>query len=164
MDLFRYALLGFKVGAAVDDYLREDYVVRVRHLSRHATHEAHMWKGFCRFAETKQGVYYAEITPKHHVLELLAEHFRERFMNHPWIIHDKKHRLAAVYNGEDYIIESVPAHATAVYTDEEEKVQELWRMFFTTIGIKERTNKKLQRQNGALYFRGDMVEFKPKTP
>lgn len=162
MDMFRYVVLGFKVGARVDEYLQVDYVARVHRLSKYATHEAHMLSGFCRFAETKQGVYYCVVTPKNHILPILAEHFRDRFMNHAWIIHDKKHGMAAVYDGYEYIIEPVPPEVNVIYTDEEEHIQDLWVAFFNTIAIKERKNKKLQRQNAALYFRENMTEFQKR--
>ena len=163
MDLFRYVLLGFKKGFALDDCLQEDCVLRVHKLAKHVGREVHLLSGFCRFAETKQGVFYCVIEPKNHVLALLAEHFRDRFMNHAWIIHDKKHGMAAVYNGEDYIIESVPKDINVLYTDEEEKIQSLYTTFFNTIGIKERANYKLQRQHVPLYFRGPMIEFRRKN-
>jgi probable DNA metabolism protein len=93
------------------------------------------------------------------VLGLLAEHFRERFMNHAWVIHDKRRGLAAIYDGNEYIIESAPKEAGVDFTDEEGLVQELWKSFYTTIGIKERRNDKLRRQLLPLYFRGNMTEF-----
>ncbi len=56
MDIFKYTVLGFRVGALVDSYLQTDYVRRVHTLHKRVGHETHMLTGFCRFQETRQGV------------------------------------------------------------------------------------------------------------
>ena len=158
MDLFNYTVLGFKKGYALDNCLHEDAVLRVHKLAKHVGREVHLLSGFCRFAETGQGVWYSAITPKNNVIGLIAEHFKDRFGNHPWVIHDKVRGLAAVYNGEDYVIDYAPKEANVEYSGNEQGFQQLWKTFFNTIGIKERYNYKLQRQLMPLYFRGNMTE------
>ena len=160
MMLMRYIRLGFSVGHMVDSHLKEDYVKHVHKLAKAAGREAHLLYGFCRFAETKQGVYYCVVTPKNDVLSLLANHFSERLMNQAWIIHDKRRAQAAIYDGNSFIITAVPKDATVEYADDEKQIQELWVTFFNTLAIEARRNKKLQRQSLPLYFRGNMVEFK----
>jgi probable DNA metabolism protein len=163
MDMLAYVVLGFKMGKKTDTYLQHDAVLRVHSLSRQVGRETHLLSGFCRFAETKQGVYYCVITPKNYVLAPLAEHFRDRFMTQPWIIHDKRHNLAAVYNGESYVIADVPGGAKVSLSDREEQIQDMWALFFATIAIKERSGYKRQRQVLPLYFRGNMTEFLRKV-
>jgi probable DNA metabolism protein len=160
MDIFKYTVLGFKVGSIVDSYLQTDYVRRVHTLHKRVGHETHMLTGFCRFQETRQGVYYCAVTPKNHVLPLLAEHFTDRFKNQAWVIHDKKHGQAAVYDGSEYVIGNVGADAKVEFTENETRVQDLWKLFFKTIAIQERASYKRQRQMLKLYFRNNMVEFK----
>ena len=159
MSLLRYIRLGFSVGHMVDSHLSEDYVKHVRDLARQVGREAHLLCGFCRFAETQQGVFYCTITPKNDVLALLANHFSQRLMNLAWIIHDKRRAQAAVYDGNSFIIAAVPQDATVVYAKGEKETQELWVTFFNALAIKARMNKKLQRQLLPLYFRGNMTEF-----
>jgi probable DNA metabolism protein len=159
MDMFKYVLLGFKMGEKVDSFLQNDAVRNVHSYARAVGREAHKLSGFCRFAETKQGVYYCVITPINYVLAPLAEHFSDRFMNQNWIIHDKKHGMAAVYNGYEYVIVDAPEHAQMDLTESEEHIQNLWCTFYETIGIKERMSYKRQRQVLPLYFRGNMTEF-----
>ena len=158
MPLLEYIRLGFRVGHMVDSHLHEDCVRTVHDLARQSGKEAHLLNGFCRFQETSQGVLYAQVSPRNDVLVLLAEHFRERLMNEAWIIHDKGRRQAAVYDGSSYII--TPAgQANFTLAEGEAEMQELWAGFFKTIAIKERTNKKLQRQLLPMYFRRYMTEF-----
>jgi len=161
MEIFKYLLLGFKLGKSVDCYLQEDCVLKVHKLARYVGREVHLLSGFSRFAETKQGVFYCSISPVNNVLPVLAEHFSDRMMNQAWVIHDKKRKLAAVYNGEHYAIGSVPDGANFEYKDKELQVQDLWRTFFNSVSIKERENKKLQRNLLPLYFRKSMLEFIP---
>ncbi|MDR0272073.1 MAG: TIGR03915 family putative DNA repair protein [Clostridiales bacterium] len=161
MAILNYIRLGFSVGQMVDSHLHEDFVRLVQGLSRNVWKEAHLLMGFCRFAETKQNAFYCKITPKNDVLSHLAEHFCQRLMNQAWVIHDKRRNKAAIYDGNSYVIAAVPPNdATVIYADGEEETQELWTTFFNTLAIKERKNKKLQRQMCPLYFRGNMLEFK----
>ena len=157
--LINYIRLGFKTGEGVDNYLQNPHVLKVHKQVQYVRHEAHLLTGFCRFAETKSGVYYAAISPVNNVISILAEHFRDRFMNQPWIIHDTGRRIAAVYDCREYIIAPAPAGANVDCSKDEALFQELWQTFFDTIAIKERVNKNLQRQLIPLHFRKHVTEF-----
>ena len=159
MAMFRYLVLGFKVGAIVDNHLQQDCVLRVHKLSRYVGREAHLLTGFCRFAETQGQIYYCSVEPKNYVLPILAQHFSDRMMNQAWIIHDKRRGKAAVYNGETYVIADVPRSAQVMYSENEAQIQDLWRTFFNSVNIKERKNPKVQRNLLPLYFRKSMTEF-----
>jgi len=163
MTMFRYLLLGFKVGWKVDDHLQEDCVLRMRKLSRQVGREAHLLTGFCRFEETQGGIYYCPVEPNNYVLPILAEHFSDRMINQSWIIHDKSRGKAAVYNGEEYVIANVPKAAQVTHTENEAYIQDLWVAFFDSINIKERINPKVQKRLLPLYFRKMMTEFKIKS-
>ena len=158
MALYKYILLGFRVGAEVDSHLQDDAVLLTHKLAAHVGKEAHLLKGFCRFAQTATGVFYAPITPVNYPLQILAEHFKKRLGNQAWIIHDKRHGLAAVYDGNDYVIKDVPKRADVILADDE-LYQELWRVFHNAIGIEARKNSKLQRQMLPLRYRENMTEF-----
>ena len=159
MDMFRYAVLGFRVGEAVDSHLQEDCVLAVHKNARYVGRETHLLTGFCRFKETDEHVFYCEISPVNNVLHLLAEHFSERMSNQAWVIHDKKRGIAAIFDGSKYIIGAVPTNVKLQYSDKEEAIQDLWKSFFDTLAIKERRNKKLQRNFVPLYFRKWMLEI-----
>ena len=160
MTIFEYIRLGFVTGHMVDGHLQRDCVRRVHKLAGHVGKESHLLFGFCRFAETKQGVFYCKITPKNNVLSLLVEYFTQRFINQQWIIHDKRRGLAAIYDGRSCAITNVPPNAAIDCADDEEETQELWVTFFNSLTIKQRLNPKLQRQLLPLYFRKNMTEFK----
>ncbi|MCL2386480.1 MAG: TIGR03915 family putative DNA repair protein [Defluviitaleaceae bacterium] len=160
LAILKYIQLGFKVGHMVNSHLQEDFVRQVHKLAKYVQREAHLLLGFCRFAETSQKVYYCHVTPKSDVLPLLAIHFCERLMNQQWVIHDKVRNKAAIYDGNSYVIASVPAgDANITYAEGEKETQELWVTFFKTLAIDARKNYKLQRQLLPLYFRKNMTEF-----
>ncbi|MCL1787687.1 MAG: TIGR03915 family putative DNA repair protein [Defluviitaleaceae bacterium] len=164
MTIFSYILRGFTLGHMVDSHLQEDCVRGVHKLAKHVGREAHLLTGFCRFAETDNGVYYCAITPKNDVLAILANHFSQRFMNQAWVIHDKSRNQAAIYDGDAFVITKVPRNATVTYAEGEKETQELWTAFFKALAIEARKNSKLQRQLLPLYFRKNMTEFNQLGP
>ena len=157
--LLHYIRLGFQTGAQVDSHLQNPHVLKVHKLAGYVRHEAHLLSGFCRFVETKSGVYYASISPVNNVLPILAEHFRDRLMNQPWVIHDTSRGIAAVYDANEYVIEPVNTNANVDCSKDEALFQGLWRAFFDNIAIKERKNKNLQRSLIPLHFRKHITEF-----
>lgn len=159
MVLYRYILFGFRVGKDLDRYEQNDDVLKVHKLAKYVNHEAHSFLGFTRFAETEQGIYYAKISPVNHIMPVVAEFFADRFMNHPWIIHDVKRGIAAIYDGKSYIIAETPRQANVVYSDVEESYQAMWKKFHDTIAIKERKNAKLQQQLMPKRIRKHVVEW-----
>jgi len=161
MAIYQYIILGFKVGPEVDAYEKFDFVLRVRKLAGMVGHEIQLLRGFTRFALMENGVYYAHIEPKSNVLEFLAEHFSERLMNQQWVIHDQRRGLAAIYDGERYVIREVPRDINVEFREGEEIYQDLWRVFYKTIGVEGRVSHKRQRQMLPLYFRKHMTEFEP---
>jgi probable DNA metabolism protein len=163
VNLLHYIVFGFKTGHKADDYMHHDFVLRVHKLAREVGREAHLLTGFCRFAETQQGIYYCAITPVNYVLLPLAEHFSDRMMNQSWVIHDKKHHKAVVYNGEEYTFVAVkPDSNPPALAGNEELIQNLWVTYFNTLAIDARKNPKLHRRMLPIRYRGNMVEF--QTP
>jgi probable DNA metabolism protein len=162
MHIFRYILLGFKTGEAVDRYMSLDYVFYTQKASRYVGGEAHLLTGFIRFAESAGGVLYARIGPVNDVLPLVANHFADRLMNEQWIIHDEKRKRVAVYDGENFVIADVPNDASFDNAEDEAKYNRLWRSFYETIAIQSRVNPKLQRTHLPLRYRKYMLEFNKK--
>ncbi len=160
MSIFKYIILGFKLGQDVFRYELLDFIVHVHNLARKSGREAHLLKGFCRFSETESGIYYSDISPVNNVLPILAEHFQDRLKNQPWVIHDVKRELAAIYNCEYYQIEHAPKNVRVILSDKEADYQRLWRGFHSTIAVEGRVNKKLQRQMLPYRFRDHITEFK----
>jgi len=159
MRIYRYALLGFKVGAGVDNWMKEDFVMYTIRSARRVSGEAHKLTGFIRFTETRQGVLYTKIGPVNNVLTIVADHFTDRLMNEQWIIHDEKRKIAAVYDGKDFMVTDVPDAVFFAESENEAAYRDMWHKFYDTIAIKNKINPKLQRQNLPLRYRKYMTEF-----
>jgi len=159
LSVFQYIIAGFYYGRALDAYEQLDYVLAVHRLAKHVGSEAHLLKGFVRFAKTKDGVFYADISPNCDVLHILAAHFAERLGNERWIIHDVRRGMAAVYNTREWEIMEAPAEAAAIMADGD-GYEALWAAFYDAIEIRERRNPKQQRRMLPMYFRKHMTEHK----
>ncbi len=87
-----------------------------------------------------------------------------RFPNQNLILHDKNRNLAFLYNSnnkKNYEIIEVPAKFTvSTFSEEEIEFQKLWKTFFKTIAIKERTNSRLQMQYMPKKYWKDLIEMK----
>jgi probable DNA metabolism protein len=157
--VFRYLVHGFQIGKTIDSHEEMDYVLRTHDLARRVGNEAHLAKGFLRFAQTEAGPLYAKVTPVHNILPLLAEHFAARLQGQPWLIHDTGRGLAAVYDGAAFVVAEVPREALTRFTQEELNIRALWKTFHKTVAIPERTNLRLQHAQMTRKFRKNALEM-----
>lgn len=143
--IYYFLLNGFIHGDKVI-YLRNLKCVRsALKISRYVGRENHRLKGFVRFKDYNNFLY-AEIEPTNNVLCLLSEHFSKRLSSEHWIINDTKRKLMSVYqNNEFHIIEANNFNINDFeLSNSENDYESLWKTFFSTIAIKERTNKRCQ--------------------
>lgn len=121
--------------------------------------EAHLMLGFLRFSKTQNQIYYAEFRPSNDVLELICPHFKRRFKNEKFIIHDTKRNLMGAYNGKELIIFKSDYPITIHLDKEEIEFQNLWKNYFNSVNISGRKNLKQQDNYLPRRYRADMVEF-----
>lgn len=116
-------------------------------ISRYVSKEAHRFKGFTRFTELKSHVLYATIHPENDILELLSNHFKERLKNQYWIIKDMNRDKLSIYDKNHfYIVNQSDFNLLDLSISEnEEKIEKMWKSFYKTIGIKERQNERCRR-------------------
>lgn len=142
--IFYLVLNGFKYRKSV--IYRRDLkcVCETLKISEYVKHEIHKFKGFLRFKELENKVLYAEIEPVNDVLFFLSSHFSKRLKNEYWIIKDVKRGILSIYNKKKFII--INEDDFLIFTDklsnEEEQIQELWKLFYKTIGISARKNDR----------------------
>lgn len=162
--IYRFLVTAFKRGPGVIRQLGEKSVMDLFELVRNVDHEAHVWLGFLRFRQLGNGVLFSEISPKNQVITLVAPHFADRLPGESWVIYDEVHKLAALHsrNGQWVLTEELPKALVVSSSDKQEEFEQLWKVFFRTIGIQERTNKKVQRGMLPLWYRKHMLEFDEK--
>ncbi|MFP4015741.1 MAG: TIGR03915 family putative DNA repair protein [Halanaerobiales bacterium] len=144
--ILKYLILGFKMGKEIDDFLNNDIVNQICRVSSRVSKEKHLLLGLLRFKEIKNGVYYAPFEPDYNITSLIAPHFSKRLSDQDWIIHDRKRKIAAIYNKEEWVITEMDNPEKIIISEDEEFYQQLWKGFYKNIAIEERKNSTLQRQ------------------
>lgn len=121
--------------------------------------EAHRMTGFVRFEKSQGGIWYSHIEPDNNIVDLIAPHFRGRFPNERFILHDIKRNILSAYNGKDLITLKSDKPIT-VYLDKEEiEFQGLWQTYFNHVAVMERKNPRLQANYLPHRYRRNMNEF-----
>ena len=139
-------------------------VLHVLRINKNVSSEAHKLKGFLRFKELKNNVFYAEMSPKNNVIFLLAEHFKKRLSNEYFLIKDTGRNIYAFYDKTNimYLNDEDIKELNLNINDNELEIESLWKSFFNTIGIKERKNYKTQRNFMPKRYWKYMIEMEDK--
>ena len=159
MNILGYINMCLKYGKTADKHLTVPCVDFVLNASHRTGHEAHKYTGFVRFSELDNGIFYGKIEPVHNVLPILAEHFRKRYASMPFLLHDIKRSLCAVYNGTECIIKETDGLPKLNFSIKEPEYRQLWKLFYNTVEIKSRHNEKCQMTMMPKRYRRHMTEF-----
>ncbi len=143
--LYKYIKIGLKIGRKVLSYLQNPDVLMINDLAYKVGAEAHRFLGILRFKKLNNGLYYSKIEPDNNITMIIAEHFEQRMSDQPWIIHDIKRNVFALY--DTYQVIFVKEDISISIDNGEDKVfEELWKSYFKTIAIEDRRNPRLQKQ------------------
>ncbi|MBQ2939953.1 MAG: TIGR03915 family putative DNA repair protein [Clostridia bacterium] len=161
MRIYEYLQLGFRIKDRLVRSLTDDRVIAVNKLSALVSREASHLLQFVRFAETTTGVYYCQIEPTYPVLPLLMPHFAHRLNVQAFVIYDKTHAEAGLYDGRQWVVRQVEQSLCPQLTAEEKQYQRLWKTFYDTVAITERINPSLRRQNMPKKYWRNLTELQP---
>jgi probable DNA metabolism protein len=157
--IFRYLRLLFKRGRDVLTMYSDPVVIEFRDLLNKVTNEAHRFKGFLRFMETQEGVLYSYFGGDNDIIELLVPHFRARFNDQKFVLHDIKRGKIALWDGRKIYFMPAPETVNVTLSENEILFGALWKEYHKNVAISERENKKLQRQFLPKKYRWFMNEF-----
>lgn len=116
---------------------------------------------FLRFQKAADGTYFAAMEPLYNVLPLTIPFFKDRFADQPWLIYDIKREYGYYYDLKEVTevrFEQKENHLLSgmlsedIMDKDEKLFQQLWKQYFTSIAIRERSNPKLQRQHMPVRF------------
>lgn len=117
-------------------------VVKALDISKYVSRETHKFKGFTRFKD--YGTFlYADINPTNNILPLLMNHFNKRLQNEYFIIKDVNRNLLGIYDKNKYYLVDGNNYKVNI-SKENDNITDLWKVFFSSIAIKERTNLRNQ--------------------
>lgn len=147
----------------ITDRLQEDCVQRTFQCARASDNELCHLKQFLRFSELQNGILYAKINPKHHILPFLMPHFADRLPADNFVIYDENTQVFGLHAGfkKWYLLEGADFdEESLVFSDVEEEYRNLFKRFCDSIAIEARLNPKLQMNMLPLRFRPNMTEFR----
>ncbi len=118
-------------------------VSKALQIEKYVGRENHKFKGFLRFKELENNCLYAEINPENDILFILTKHFQRRLNSEYFIIKDVRRKILSIYDKKDFYIVSEDEFKPIInLSTNEEDIQDLWKSFYKTVGIKERKNDR----------------------
>lgn len=106
-----------------------------------------------------EGLYIAEIEPSYDILPLIINHFTSRLRDQRFIIRDKRHGIAALWDTKRLVYSSLPALLNLPLPSDGE-FADMWRRYYNRVAIPWRRNLKLQAHFIPARYRRTMTEFK----
>lgn len=161
--ILQFLRLGYRYGSSVKNRLTDETVHALTNAVRHLNHEAHLFQGFIRFSEVN-GALVTQIEPKNIVLPLIARHFCERFPDERFLIYDRTHAMALIYQDKKASICDADAFEQPECGEEERKLSALWQLFYDAIEIKERRNPRCRMSHMPKRYWSCMTEFARDIP
>lgn len=149
---------GFKMGPIIMRKIEDDDVRALEKAVRHLGREAHLLSGFLRFSMYGT-VLSASITPKNFVLPLIAPHFIHRYPEETFLIFDKTHGAALIYEKHKYKIIDAGDFNCPPPDSDEVYYRRLWKLFYETISIAERYNPVCRRSQMPMRYWENMTEM-----
>jgi len=154
-----FLVFAFKYGKKTMNFFTNEKVFPINEAYIKVSREEHKFLGILRFSDIG-GILYAKFSPDNDLILLLIDHFADRYKYEKFIVHDEKRRKAAVYANGVWEIKENINFDNLEYSQNEKKIQSLWKQYFTDLAIKERTNTNLQFQFVPARYRKNMAEFK----
>lgn len=159
LAMLRFILLAYEQGGRVVDMHGHPIVSPLLKAEFHLTHEAQLLTGFIRFSDY-DGSLAATITPKNFVLPYIARHFVMRFSQEDFLIFDKTHKAALVYQNRKAEIIKLEDIQFPEAGEKELKYRALWKQFYHTIAIEARINPRCRMTHMPKRYWGNMLEVR----
>lgn len=157
--IFNFIQLALKYGRSAMYKRAHPDVIAFEKILLHLGKETQNWRGFLRFSEMEGGFFYAKFAPKNNVTPLLMPHFVSRLADQPFLIHDTTRHIVGVYDLKEWQLIETNTLSLPGYNENEYKYRQMWKVFFETVAIPGRKNKKCQQNHMPHWYRANMTEF-----
>lgn len=163
--IYKSIVTGFrtKAGFKLINMWTDHNVATVLELSRKARNEFGSWREFLQFHELNNGVLFSRIGPTCDILMFLATHFENRFPNENFMIYDDIRDKYLIHEKQKKCVlvigDGKNPDEESLYSDSDRMYDDLFKVFTSTIAIKERQNLKLQQQLMPLRIQKYKIEF-----
>ncbi len=153
--IFRYLRKVFDTRHSIEMNFADPDVLEMQQVAKKVSQERLRLMQFVRFQKTADNMFFAPVSPVHNALPLAIDYFIDRFSNQKWIIYDTKRDYGYYFdmnNVTEITLDTEQRFPEGKLNEElmaedEKLFQELWKGYFNSLTIKERTNLKLQRQH-----------------
>ncbi len=159
MQMLDFIINLFKSGFSVYNNYNINSTVALRKLHKNITREAHLYLGIVRFQKINN-TYVSRIEPNNRILYKIANHFKTRNLDLPFVIYDENHKELLMGTREKTKIIQVDNLEIPSITKEEENLEKLWTKYYDTISIKERYNPRCRDNFIPKYRHKHMTELK----
>ena len=156
--MLKFLLRGYREGGRLLNALGDPDVAPLLRAKKHLLSEAHLLTGFVRFTDYG-GSLASVITPKNFILPFIADHFTARFEDEDFLIFDKTHKAALVYQNRRRDIISVEEIEFPPVSRDEEHYQALWKRFYNTVAIQARENPRCRMTHMPKRYWANMTEM-----
>jgi probable DNA metabolism protein len=155
LPLFYYIRKIFDIGPGITANFADIHVNKIEELQKRMDKEACRVAQFIRFQQTADKLYFAAYDPEFNVIPMVLHHFMDRFADQRWMIYDVRRKKGYYFDGidiqwvtlvSDKIDERTGELDEEILDKDEILFQELWKGYFKSICIAERTNLKLHMQ------------------
>lgn len=157
--IFEYLKLLFMHGKKVFTMYSIPSVIIFNDMLKKVRNETHRLKGFIRFQQMENGIFYSYFGADNDVLELIIPHFKIRFNDQQFVLHDIKRKKMAYYDGNNVNTFLAPDSLNITISKNEQLFSKLWKEYFNNVVIDNRKNTKLQNQFAPKKYRWFMNEF-----
>ncbi|MEG1366409.1 MAG: TIGR03915 family putative DNA repair protein [Oscillospiraceae bacterium] len=158
LSILLFLLWAYRNGSRVMGFVAHPLLQPLLAADNALRHEAHLFLGFSRF-EDVGGALVAVIEPKNYVLPYIAEHFCTRFANENFLIYDKTHSIALIWQDGKAEMQELDSLAVPPCSISEKRYQSLWKQFYKTIAIKSRENPFCRRTHCPKRYWKQMLEM-----
>lgn len=141
-----YLKLCYQYGDSINLAKNNPIIREVDLFNRQIWKEVHRFYGFVRFKEISPLLFYAAIEPDHHILPLMMSHFKKRFSDQSFIIHDLKRAVAIVYDTHTIHLKylSLTESQALARAEIKDTFEMYFQTYFQATTIKERLNPRQQ--------------------
>ena len=156
--ILKFLRIGFRCGGRVMSMLTDDTVNALWKAVQFLKNESHYYVEFLRFTMSG-GVLISVIEPKNQVLPMLAPHFCSRLKWETFLIYDKTHGMALVYQNLKHAVIPIDDLAMPSPDENERRYRELWKLLYRTIAVEGRLNPKCRMTHMPKRYWAYMTEF-----
>lgn len=165
--LFRYIRKAIDSPQTIELNFGDPDVLEMSKIWKKVSQERSRVVQFLRFQKASDGTFFGAMEPMYNVLPLAISHMKDRFADQKWLMYDLKREYGYYYDLKEVTevrFENAEPHLQSgllseeLMDDDEKLFQQLWKTYFKSIGIKERQNPKLHRQNMPARFWKYMTE------